>query len=96
MQLSTCIVHKKVMSGNCLFSEVYSKSHCKHTVPILSGSQRQFEIKVCRPCCEAVPTASNPLFDLGELSVDFKSVCNHFNLSAAGVEQIIVIYLIEN
>lgn len=36
------------------------------------------------------------LFDLEESSVDFKSVCNHFNVSAAGVEQIIVIYLIEN
>lgn len=36
------------------------------------------------------------LFDQEVLSVDFKSVCNHFNLSAARVEQIIVIYLIEN
>ncbi len=42
-----------------------------------------------------MPIAFNTLFDLEEPSVDFNSVCNHFNLSAAGVEQIIVIYLIE-
>lgn len=64
---------------------------------LLNGSQGQFGIKsVGRAVglCHCIQYSS--LFDLQEPSVDLKSVCNHFNLSAAGVEQIIVIYLIEN